>query len=164
MTSLRTFLTAALLGGIFLSGCSLPTETKRDDDGNVVEANENASVMDMQVGDCYGDFGSINSDESTVFETLPALPCDEPHDYEVFAGKKIEAKSLPAESMLWSDTEEFCMKKFASFVGISYDDSTLDLVYFYPTSESWDLGDRDMTCLIEDPDQRTAGTLKNAKR
>mgnify|MGYP003452446800 CR=1 FL=1 len=148
-----------------LAGCSAAQPTKRDADGNIIAANENASVFDMRVGDCYleSDF-SADDEEITEVESIPAVPCSATHDLEVYAVKPIDRNEFPGEAKVTASTENYCIKKFKSFVGKSYRKSELDVYYFFPTSESWAQGDRDRTCLVFDPDKTTTGTLRNARR
>lgn len=163
MIKLQHLLISLALGGVLLSGCSAAQPTVRDDDGNITEANEHASVFEMEVGDCYLESGPI-TEESSEFETLPAVPCSEEHDFEVYANSTLEGQTLLDEDELFDTTIAFCEKRFKKFVGNSYDDSTLDIIYFYPTPESWSQGDRAITCLVSDSEGPSTGSLKKSRR
>lgn len=143
-----------------LSGCSFATESVRDESGVVTEDNDSASVFDMRVGDCYDEPDST-ADE---VETLPARPCADPHDYEVFASVDVpEADDYPGDDAVEEQAQTECMEGFESFVGISYDESELDFSYLTPTKASWPQGDREITCLVYSEDKVT-GSLEGSKR
>lgn len=147
-------LTLAL--GLGLSACSEAEDSKRDDSGAITEENDKASVFDMQIGDCYDQ----PADTATV-ETLPAVPCDQPHDLEVYAEKKLPDGDYPGQSSVDSEADTFCTAEFDGFVGKTYDESALDYLSFTPTSQSWSQGDQEITCLIGSPDgNKLTGSVK----
>ena len=88
-------LAALLLAGIALtlSGCGL-----LDDEGPAGD-----DVFSIVVGDCLDDAGV--GDEVT---TLPIVPCDEPHDSEVFARTAAEEDDFPGDAELEAMLVEFC--------------------------------------------------------
>ena len=43
-----------------------------------------------------------------------------------------------------------CLERFDGFVGLDYEDSILDIVTLYPTSESWQQNDREVVCALYD--------------
>jgi hypothetical protein len=49
-------------------------------------------------------------------------------------------------------------------VGMSYDQSALEVTWLEPTEESWEAGDRELVCLITDPAGQTTGSLEGANR
>ena len=69
-----------------------------------------------------------------------------------------------------NDAETGCTDAFADFAGIPYSDSkSLDFSYYYPTSDSWKGGDREILCLIYAYDsagtaEKTTGSLEGAAR
>ena len=141
-------LAAAIITGVVLTSCSGATETERDDDGAVTERNDDASVFDIQLGDCY----NFPSGATGEVETLTAVPCDEPHEAEAFHESEIEGDEFPGAAEVEKEAETECVTAFDSFVGLSYEESTLDFTYLTPTQETWDqLDDRLISCLVTDP-------------
>ena len=57
-----------------------------------------------------------------------------------------------------------CTSAFTSFVGLDYESSSLDFSYYSPTQESWASSDREILCLVVDPDGKTTGTLEAAAK
>ena len=153
-------LVTAAVTVLALTGCSSAEQSPRDQNGAVTEKNDSASVFDMNEGDCFDE----PSEEAAEVETLPALPCSEPHDYEVFEVQPISGEKFPGEKAVTDLADQGCGKAFTSFVGISFDESGLELNYLYPTADSWDRDDREVTCLVADPDKKTSGSLEGSKR
>lgn len=153
--------TAGMVLALTLSGCSWwgPTrDAPRDSAGAVVSAGTvDANVL--KVGDC------LNEPDSEEFETVGAIPCSQPHDYQVFHVFTVTGRSYPSDAR-WDELSDPCYAgKYTEFVGVSYDDSELDAFPFTPTDEAWSNGDRTIQCIIgeEDPTPVT-GSLRGARR
>ncbi len=43
-----------------------------------------------------------------------------------------------------------CLERFDSFVGMDYENSVLEIVTLYPTTESWQQDDREVVCALYD--------------
>lgn len=158
-TLVRSLAGAGLLA-VAVTGCSMlgPGDPVRDDEtGEITEASE-ASVFSIEVGDCL-DSSALASDE---VESVPAVPCGEPHDTEVYAAKDFPEGDYPAD--LEEQADEFCYTEFSTFVGMPYEDSALDYTLLYPQEEGWTaMDDREVTCLLLSAEPVT-GTLKGAAR
>jgi hypothetical protein len=159
---------AALVAAIgMLGGCAQvadlldgakPQATRDADSGEVTGKGE-IDVFTLSVGDCLSDTGTAEE----VFD-VPVVPCDEPHDYEVY-----HDFSLPdadwSEDDVYAGAEEGCYNQFAAFVGLSYEESVLDFSYYAPTQESWEQGgDRIVSCFVGDPSTQTTGSLAGVAR
>jgi hypothetical protein len=157
-------LAAAVLVAVslFVSGCTLVEQltasdtATRDDTGAVVEGNDNTDVFTLQVGDCILDSGT-----TTTINTIPTVPCDQPHDGEIFAAIEVGGSSFPGADALSTEAETSCKDAFAGFAGIDYADSKYLFTTFIPTEDSWAEGDREILCTIYDEAGRTTGSLKN---
>jgi len=160
---LGTITAGAALVAATLSGCSAidalsGTGVARNGDGAVTTQSE-ADAFDLRVGDCIDDNGNASQITSVVI-----LPCKEQHRYEAYATMQLEDGDYPGSDAIVAQADEFCASEFQRFAGIGYDDSALDYTYFYPTSQSWSQGDREVLCLIGDPTGDVSGTLKDAER
>jgi hypothetical protein len=120
------------------------TTTEDDDPPDTVEP-EDVSVFDIEVGDCWND----PSSESTQTETLPVVPCDQPHDKEVIFLFDLTGDEFD-QAAVEPAVEAECVPAFEEFVGTDYQTSELYLHYISPTSESWEAGDREVICSIYD--------------
>ena len=157
--AITTIATAALL----LSGCSLLNQvtntTQRDASGTPTAANSDADVFSIKVGDCLND-----ATASGAVTTAPIVPCSQPHDSEAYKSIIMADGDFPGDDAVTSQADEGCAAAFPDFVGISYDDSHLNISYYYPTSDSWTNGDREILCTVYDDGVKTTGTLKGAAR
>ena len=73
---------------------------ERDDSGRLISSG-NLDVESMRVGDC---FQSLHEDILTL-DGVPAVPCSEPHDNEVF-------HILSIDGQVWPGDEEVEVKAF----------------------------------------------------
>ncbi|PSL04188.1 putative regulator of septum formation [Haloactinopolyspora alba] len=133
------------------------TETAAADDG--APATETADVFDVGLGDCIGSFAT-DSEVSNVAKA----PCDEKHEQEVFAVTKAPDGEFPGSDAFQKQVEKDCIPEFKSFVGMSYQESELEVQWLEPTEESWAQGDREIVCTVLDPAGPVTGTLEGANR
>lgn len=146
---------------VLLAGCAnldplLPSdEPVRDDQGHIVEPNQQTDAFALGVGDCLN--GGEAQGEIT---TVPTVPCSEPHDSEVYAAFALNGTSYPGEETVTGEAEVLCLPAFEEFVGEPYLESRLDFAYYYPTEESWASGDREVLCVIYDPEGMATGSLR----
>lgn len=93
----------------------------------------------------------IPTDLSTEEAPLD-VDCAEEHNGEVYAAQSVDAPEYPGEDAVVAQAEEFCDTQFpASLI----DGSALTMptyVYYYPTDESWSLGDTEVSCIAVEDD------------
>ncbi len=154
-------LSAATAAAALLTGCSLLSggDAQRDDTGTVVEGNDEADVFLLQVGDCIND-----SELGDVVTTLPIVPCSEPHDSETYFEATLEGDAFPGDDAISEQSDQICYDAFAGFVGIAWEESSLGYYPFTPTEQSWDNGDRLVSCMIYDPAGQTTGSLAGSAK
>ncbi|BDI22593.1 DUF4190 domain-containing protein [Herbiconiux sp. L3-i23] len=126
--------------------------------GDSDDAPESVDVFTLQIGDC------LNEASADVVSSVEAVDCAAPHDYEVFTEFQVPGDAFPGIDEVDLAASDGCYAAFPAFVGLSYEESTLDYSYFAPTEESWAGGDRLVSCLIIDPAAQTVGTLAGAGR
>lgn len=134
-------------------------EPDRNEDGQVAEAQEGVSVLELKQGDCTSQLGETEIMEVDLF------PCDEAHAAEVYHAYDLPDGDFPGADEVDTQAVEACKTEFETFVGLAYDDSALDVNYLVPTQDSWE-GDDDRTvlCFVYDPAADTTGTLEAAAR
>ena len=64
----------------------------------------------------------------------------------------IEADSFPTGDAMDQKTADVCYDAYADYVGKSLDESSLTATALTPTSSSWTLGDRTVSCVITSQD------------
>ncbi|GAA1740658.1 septum formation family protein [Aeromicrobium alkaliterrae] len=168
MTTTRRLLilTTLTFASLLLAGCGGTTETERDEDGAVTETNEDASVFDVKVGDCYILPDSSGSSGTSEVDTITAVPCSDPHEAEAYHEVELDSGDYPGDAEIQAAVEEACAPAFDTFVGLPYEESTLDVYQLFPTQDTWEqLDDRLISCLIYDPaNAELTGTLEGAAR
>jgi hypothetical protein len=132
------------------------TDVDRDDSG-VIVGSGNIDAFKMQVGDCFDDVGSYEDE----INSLPGVPCAEPHDNEAFAVFDLTVASYPGDDEMGVLAYDSCMERFDSFAGTDYESSALDIFPIYPTGESWQQSDREVVCAVYDMDaNKLVGSAK----
>ena len=153
-----TAVALAAVATLALTACSTPTQNTRDDSGAITEANDDADVFDLRVGDCLDEAG----DEEV--QSVPTVPCADEHDYEVYSSTDVEGGDYPGQDAVNAQADEYCVMAFDAFVGTAYDESALDYSYFTPTQESWDFNDdREILCMVFHPEEKLTGTAKGSQ-
>lgn len=171
MMKLRTRRALALAGtavalSVALTGCSVINniigsasgDANRDDETGQVTEGSNIDIFNLKVGDCKME------SPSGLIEDADVVPCDEPHDEEVYHEITM-ADGEFSEADVDTASQECIGDAYTSFVGISYDQSTLEVYPITPTQDTWDqLDDRLVQCVIVDPAGQTTGSLKGSAR
>ena len=119
-------------------------------------------LYDLTVGDCL----RFPDAPWEVIVGLPTVPCSEPHTDEVFAVVTLPNGDgdFPGMEAIGAQAEELCVAEFEGFVGLSYEESVLEIGLFPPEEEMWLDGDRLVVCMVNDPAGDTTGTLADANR
>ena len=146
---------------VALSGCSLlagANDVPRSSAGAATETAK-ADAFKVRVGDCLAEPAGEKVDDVTI------VPCSSPHYLEAFAATKVPDAKFPGEQALIDKATEACKPKFKEFAGVDIDSSVLGMTFFYPTTSSWKLGDREIICLAAGADEaEVTGTLKGSRK
>lgn len=171
MMKLRTRRALALAGSavalsVALTGCSALNgilgggsgDADRDEETGQVTESANIDIFSLKVGDCMMDAAS------GLLEDVDVVPCEEPHDSEVFHEITMEDGDF-SEADIDAASQECIGDAYTTFVGIGFQDSSLEVYPITPTQDTWDqLNDRVVQCVIADPAGQTTGSLAGAAR
>ena len=158
-------LVAITIAGASLTGCSLlgniggGNGSANGADSTDAPVGTDTDVFTVKVGDCLND-GNVEGEVSSV----KAVDCTEPHDSEAFKSIAMDDGDFPGDAAVTEAGDGGCTTAFAAFVGLDYDSSALDFSYYFPTEGSWGEGDREILCLIVDPNGKTTGSLEGAAK
>jgi hypothetical protein len=134
------------------------TAARRGGNGQINDSGT-LSVTDLQVGDCF------NNSASTEVSQVDAVPCAEPHQYELFHVFRLGGTAYPTTSDLDSQSAAACTPAFAAYVGHDYETSTLYISTLYPTSDGWSHGDREVQCVVHnDAESKVTGSVRGTAR
>lgn len=171
MMTLRTRRALALTGtavafSVALTGCSALNgilgggsgDADRDDETGQVTESANIDIFSLKVGDCTMD------SPTGLLEDIDVVPCAEPHDQEVFYEITMPDGEF-SETDVDAASQECIGDAYTSFVGVGYQDSTLDVTTITPTKDTWDqYNDRIIQCIIFDSAGQTTGSLAGTAR
>ena len=158
---------AAVAVVIPLSGCSIlrdlaggqAPQPERDETTQEIVEEGDADVFALMVGDC------MNEVSEELVSEVPVVPCDQPHDEEVFFDLTLEGAEYPGDDLIQTQADDACLAQFEPFVGMAYDTSTLGFYAYRPSQESWEqMDDRVVSCVIYDPAGQVTGTLAGSAR
>src|SRR4051812_4475169 len=110
--------------------------------------SNNVAIDDLQVGNCVID-PSDDFDE----DTLPVVPCEQPHEGEVYAVFSLTGTRYPGDAAVDRRANGVCDGRLDDYVGRSaatsvqwdYDDYT-------PSADTWRDGDRVVVCVLSRAD------------
>jgi len=148
--------------GVVLLALALATGGARDFwDGFRDAANDSGgSTFSLKKGECFDAPGG--SLEGLAFD-VDKVPCAGRHDAEVFASFDLGDGGYPGDSAVTDAADERCyaLQDTYALDGWAVPDN-VDVYYFTPTSQSWRLGDREVTCLFGNTDKQ--GSLTGSLR
>jgi hypothetical protein len=162
---------AATVSLTLLTGCGALNDflsdgdAPRDEPGGEITASADADAFEILTGDCIDlealdGYGDAAEGEEYEVETVPVVPCAEPHTGEVYAELVMKADKYPGDEGMSKKFDEWCYAEFEKFVGLSYDESKYGYTGFYPTQETWEqLDDRTLQCIVSS-EEPVEGSLK----
>lgn len=118
-----------------------------------VMAKDNVIATDLKVGDCITEVPT-----STRVLTLPTVDCAQPHGGEVYTVLTMPDGNYPGASAI-DEWQNKCPDALQSFSPAAMEDDSVGVFVLYPTQETWDQGDRAVTC-IATLEPKRAGSIK----
>lgn len=151
----RRILAISILAVMVSSACA---SVPRLESGGLSEAAD-IPVTQFEIGDCFDDptFGEVTD--------VPGLPCDVPHDNEIYAifDHENSNQTWPGQDALDAYSFEACESRFQGYVASDYATSQLDISWFTPLEQGWEEGDHEIVCFLYDLDfAKLTGSKKNS--
>lgn len=148
----RARLVAVVLAAIAVmaSGCGSSIKTK----------GVSLSVFHLRVGECVMTPKTVKAQ----LTSLDVVACQEPHTEEVYAlVDDPGGDNYPGTTALQNFANGACLERFAGYVGIDYQDSSLFYTYLLPSVRSWSEGDRTVDCVITTTGQTLTRSVKGSR-
>ncbi|WP_405887829.1 DUF4190 domain-containing protein [Streptomyces sp. NBC_01136] len=148
--------------GIALFALALATGGARDFwDGFKDGAGDSAgTAFTLKKGDCFDAPGG--SLEGLAYD-VDKVPCAGRHDAEVFADFKMSGGSYPGDSKVVDAADSKCYALQDAYAMDAWAvPDNVDVYYFTPTRDSWSGGDRSITCMFGNTDEKSG--LKGSLR
>jgi len=102
----------------------------------------NQTVATVDVGSCAN-----TSDLTGEITDIPTIECTESHDAQVVGKFDLDDGDFPGDEGIASAAEEGCRGQFETFIGISFDESSLSMNYIGPSEDTWnEADDREVIC------------------
>jgi hypothetical protein len=157
-------------------GAWIVDDVLRDPDGTIIEAG----VLDLgregevRVGDCLVEDVPrlirwiVSWREEWWGDPIVGLPCEEPHEFEVFATTSLPddlATAAPDEAAIDAEAVTLCDARFAEFVGSAFAASELSYVFWSPSPGMWEDGHRGVECWLTSHDgSKLEGSMRHSGR
>jgi Septum formation len=134
-------------------------ETTRNDAGQITEGGGLGAFV-IKNGDC------INLPAESLVASVEGVPCGRPHDAEAYHVFDLADGPYPGLDGVTASADDGCYSAFHPFVGVALEYSSLDVMYFHPTEDSWnELDDREIVCLVTTMDgSQLTGTMRGSGR
>jgi hypothetical protein len=142
-----TLAIAALIIAVVMTSADRDSAT-----GEITESGD-VSAFSLKVGDCVSDL-----ELSEAVTSVPGVPCDQPHEAEVFAIFNLPEGDYPAEEELFEQAETRCSDRLAIYAPDAMNDQSLQLSYIYPLEQGWP-ADREVVCFAGSPDGGLTGSI-----
>ena len=173
MKKLLPFIWVVTVIALTFNGCS--TGFERDEYGSIISGGT-IKAGSLRIGDCFNDLNpeEIKELAESVLEDgksetvdiiyVSAVPCNMPHNNEVFAQSaslfSVLDDDYPSDKELGTRTENFCVPEAHRYLGIDTNLSQSKkermftdafpnwYQYLFPTPRLWDTGNRQIHCIF----------------
>lgn len=147
-----------LIGVVALVYLNFFAGPSRDSSGQLTEAGT-VAVTDLRIGDCF------DTSETVEISDVEAMPCTQPHAFEVYHLATHETATFPTDAELDAIFGEVCIEPFATYVGTTYENSEIYANFITPSEDSFAGGDRGYICVLFDlSDDALTTSLRGAAR
>ncbi|MEU7406178.1 DUF4190 domain-containing protein [Streptomyces sp. NPDC044948] len=147
--------------GLALWALTLSTGAAADFwDGFRDAARGEGTAYSLEKGQC---FTTPDGSLQGVTYDVDEVPCERRHDGEVFASFELPRGSYPGDEGITRVADDRCYALQDAYAMDRWAlPADVDVYYLTPTSASWRAGDREVTCLFGNTDER--GTLTGSLR
>jgi len=119
----------------------------------VVFGKGTVTATNVAIGDCLEEIP-----DTTRVETVQTIGCEEPHAGEVFAELQMPDGDYPGQPTI-DEYADQCSPALENYSPGAMADDSIQMYVLYPTPETWDQGDRAVTCIATLDPPRT-GSIK----
>lgn len=136
--------------------------------GNSSFGNQTA-LNDLTVGQCFNGGRVPAATSAQILFAVDVVDCSDPHTSELaatFDYPSEPAAPYPGLTIVHDYAEQQCIDRFLDYVGLSFNDSALDMTFIYPQDANWSADDRSIQCVIHPPSgtETSTGSFRNARR
>jgi hypothetical protein len=110
------------------------------------------ALQDLAVGQCFNGARAQPGTSAAVVFGVEVVECTLPHTSELAATLDYpggaSGVAYPGVASVSAYAQQECRDGFADYVGISFDESVLDMTFVYPLESNWRSGDYSIQCVI----------------
>lgn len=128
------------------------TTAHRDGDGQITSAGT-VSATEIKLGDC------MNPPDAETVTDVPAVPCAQPHQGEVFALVDVPDGPFPGNNEVGDLAD--CGGRLSAYSARAANDEHMQLTLITPSADTWKTGDRQVVCIVEPETGLTSGSVKD---
>ncbi|MGN9908653.1 DUF4190 domain-containing protein [Phytohabitans sp. LJ34] len=99
--------------------------------------------------------------EGSAIRDLPAVPCTQPHEGEVFATFDLADGDFPGDTEVGKLAEDGCVDRLKTYSAKAADDPNVEIYFLHPTQTSWRLGDQGVACVAMSSTGKVTGSIKD---
>ena len=110
-------------------------------------------VFRLRPGECINSAPNASS-------PVPAVPCAQPHDAEVFAAFRLAGHSWPGSAAVSARARRGCAGRLGSYLNPQLATATLAQLYIYPSAGAWDMGERTVICEVRSVQGKLTGSVR----
>lgn len=118
----------------------------RNDSGQIEDAGDLAAT-EIRVGDCF----DLKDPDEELIDDVDGKPCSDAHEFEMFFIGDMPDGAYPTDDAVSSYVVDNCLPAFAAYVGVSYEQSVLDIYSLSADASGWDAGDHAVQCAVFHP-------------
>jgi hypothetical protein len=145
--------------GLALWTASLATGAASDVWEGFKDGANGNSTLTLDKGDCFDSPGGL---EGMPYDVDP-VPCAGEHDGEVFAVVTLPGGAFPGDDSLTDTADDKCYALQDTYAMDGWAvPGHVDVYYLVPSRASWRLGDREITCVFGNTDEK--GSLTGSLR
>ncbi|HEX6311309.1 MAG TPA: BTAD domain-containing putative transcriptional regulator, partial [Acidimicrobiia bacterium] len=120
-------------------------------------------ISTLVVGDCIDLLPG--TDPAVVPLSVLLVPCDRPHEQEVYHLFELAAGAYPGDQQVDALARDQCHAQFEEYVGIDPAWSGLDFIWVWPPRDTWETGNRRGGCsLVDALGHELTGSMAGSKR
>ena len=124
----------------------------------VITHRGHINAFSLRVGDCFD-----NPAGAQTVNTVTAIPCDQPHNAQIYAKFKLTGSDLsyPGAAAVAERARNGCNTRIGS-VNKSMTTSAMTVRILLPDKTSWDAGQRTVSCMVVNPTATLTTSLLNS--
>jgi len=134
------------LAGIVTAGVVANLDNADRDKTGRISSEGKIHAEDLRIGDCFN--GLNNFKAGSTITTVTGVPCSTLHEAEAFAKVELSESSYPGtESLQLPARGRACVEKLRTVAPDVYKAKSMGVIWIYPKSFSWKLGNHHLTCI-----------------